>query len=127
MCYAPLATRAGASTRCFGRTPTARSFPLMCQLTVLLLCLYRGASITLPANPGHGIHTTPQYAFDFRATSLATPNGDGGGIDKSVGLAAFINNESKPVWLTVTGMCVCAPANHPRSTAVHIHTVCLYI
>ena len=59
------------------------------------------------------IHATPQYAFDFRATSLATPNGDGGGIDKSVGLAASINNESKAVWLTVTGMC--QPTIHGRA------------
>ena len=39
--------------------------------------------------------------------SLATVNGDGGGIDQSVGLAASINNESKPIWLTVTGTHAC--------------------
>ena len=41
------------------------------------------------------------YALDYRYTSLATINGDGGGIPQTVSLAASINNESKPVWLCV--------------------------
>eukprot|EP01050_Picozoa_sp_SAG11_P013450 SAG11_NODE_1573_length_4664_cov_3.235487_2_plen_334_part_00 len=54
-------------------------------------------------NSAGDVSAHDNYAFDFRATSLATINGDGGGIDQTVGLAASINNESKPVWLTVTG------------------------
>lgn len=39
--------------------------------------------------------------FDYRSTSLAHINGDGGGIPQTVGLAVSSNNESKPIWLCV--------------------------
>ena len=41
------------------------------------------------------------YPFDYRSTSLAEVNGDGGGIPQSVGLAAQINDYKKPLWLCV--------------------------
>jgi hypothetical protein len=41
------------------------------------------------------------YPFDYRSTSLAHINGDGGGIPQTVGLAVSSNNQSKPVWLCV--------------------------
>jgi hypothetical protein len=41
------------------------------------------------------------YPFDYRSQSLATVNGDGGDIPGSVGLAAKVNDEKKPIWLCV--------------------------
>ena len=47
------------------------------------------------------ISSHDNYPFDYRSTSLAQINGDGGGIPQSVSLAVQINEEKKPIWLCV--------------------------